>query len=119
MPPTITTYLPALHARRAAERAERERTVAAVRARLGSAAAAVRARFGVTRIVLFGSFARGDADAASDVDLLVDGLATGDYFVAAAELAQRLGRDVDLVRSEDASPLLRRLTAVEGLVIDG
>jgi len=73
MPSTITPYLPALRARRAAERAERERVVAVVRARLGGAAAAVRERFGVTRMVLFGSFARGDADAASDVDLLVDG----------------------------------------------
>jgi len=41
-------------------------------------------------MMLFGSFAKGDVDSVSDVDLLVDGLASGDYFIVAAELAQRL-----------------------------
>jgi predicted nucleotidyltransferase len=59
------------------------------------------ARFGVSRLEVFGSVGRGDADADSDVDLLYD-LAPDarlgwDIEALADELASLLGRRVDLV----------------------
>lgn len=61
-------------------------------------------RFGVTRLALFGSFARGAARADSDVDVLVDfdGPATARrYFGVQFYLEDLLGREIDLV-TEDA-----------------
>lgn len=57
-------------------------------------------RFGVASLALFGSTARGTADARSDVDVLVrfDGPATSDrYFGVQFYLEDLLGCDVDLV----------------------
>ena len=57
-------------------------------------------RFGVAEISLFGSFARGDAGADSDIDILVrfDGPATATrYFGAQFYIEDLLGRPVDLV----------------------
>ena len=57
-------------------------------------------RFGVAGLALFGSFARDDASADSDVDLLVrfDGKATSErYFGAQFYMEDLLGRPVDLV----------------------
>ena len=57
-------------------------------------------RFGVATLALFGSFARDDASADSDVDLLVrfDGPATSErYFGAQFYMEDLLGRPVDLV----------------------
>jgi predicted nucleotidyltransferase len=67
-----------------------------------------------SRVALFGSFARGEAGPDSDVDLLVRlrppdrrpplGLT---WFGLEAELAERLGRRVELVTEEALSPRLR------------
>lgn len=57
-------------------------------------------RFGVAGLALFGSFARGDAGADSDVDVLVrfDGPATSkSYFGTQFYIEDLLGRPVDLV----------------------
>ena len=55
--------------------------------------------YGLTRVVLFGSFARGEADDSSDIDLVVEtsrplGFARGSIY---NELEQKLGRPVDIV----------------------
>ncbi len=59
----------------------------------------LRERFGVTRLALFGSFAKGRPGPASDVDLLVElERPLGLEFVALADdLEETLGRKVDLV----------------------
>lgn len=57
-------------------------------------------RYGVTRLALFGSVARGDAVAESDIDVLVacDGPETSKrYFGVLFYLEDLLGRSVDLV----------------------
>ena len=62
--------------------------------------AALAQRFGVVEISLFGSFARDEAGADSDIDLLVrfDGPATAKrYFGAQFYIEDLLGRPVDLV----------------------
>jgi len=67
-------------------------------------------RMGVRRIALFGSMARGEAAADSDVDLLVEfepGGKSFDRFLALSELLERLlGRRVDLVTTEALSPYI-------------
>ena len=67
-------------------------------------------RFGVTKLVLFGSFARDTARDDSDVDLLVrfDGPPTGNqYFGVQFYLEDLLGCPVDLVTEKALRPELR------------
>jgi len=67
-------------------------------------------RLGVTRLVLFGSTARDEATAASDVDILVafDGPATASrYFGVQFYLEDLLGRLVDLVTDKALRKRLR------------
>lgn len=65
---------------------------------------------GVERLGIFGSFARGEQKAASDVDVLVDfrpGSKSYDSFVALATLIEGLlGRPIDLLTRESLSPYL-------------
>lgn len=63
---------------------------------------AVAQKYGVTNIRVFGSVARGDADALSDVDLLVDmppQLGLFDVLRFRSEVADMLIRQVDVVES--------------------
>lgn len=67
-------------------------------------------RRGICNVRLFGSRSRGDADPASDVDLLVEleqgrtGLALGGFLMDVSEL---LGRRVDVVADNALHPRLR------------
>ena len=68
------------------------------------------ARFGVTRLALFGSTARGDSNAASDIDVLVafDGVATSSrYFGVLFFLEDIFGCTVDLVTEKALRAELR------------
>jgi predicted nucleotidyltransferase len=78
------------------------------------AADLLRSRFGASRVVLFGSLARGDAHEASDVDLAVLGVPVRQHFAAAAALEQLLHCTVDLVRIEAARPEMLATLAEEG-----
>lgn len=67
-------------------------------------------RHGVTRAGIFGSFARGEADETSDVDLLVEvprGTTLLDMAGLGIELEEALGRSVDLVTYESIHPRMR------------
>ena len=74
--------------------------------------------FGVTRAIVFGSMARGDARADSDVDLLVEGL-PAHQVIDATVVANRLMRDawVDLVPLEAARPGVADRALAEGVVV--
>lgn len=65
-------------------------------------------QYGVSRIGLFGSFARGDLNESSDIDLLVEfkpDQKTFDNFIELAFfLEDAADRDVDLVTPESLSP---------------
>ncbi|HEX8722680.1 MAG TPA: nucleotidyltransferase family protein [Pyrinomonadaceae bacterium] len=67
-------------------------------------------RLGVRRCGLFGSFARGEQDERSDVDILVEfeeGQKTFDNFMAVAFFLEDLfGRKVDLLTPESLSPYI-------------
>jgi predicted nucleotidyltransferase len=64
---------------------------------------------GVRRVSLFGSVARGEATASSDIDLLVD-METGrtlfDLIAFKLDTEALLGREVDVVSREGLSPHL-------------
>ncbi len=75
---------------------------------------------GVLRISLFGSFARRDTGAFSDIDILVklpssqDGKSLGlKWFVLDQELEEILGVPVDLVSEASLSPHLRAVVEKE------
>ena len=68
-------------------------------------------RFGVARLALFGSAARDELRADSDVDVLVEfqGPATFDgYFSLKEYLEALLGRQVDLVTEQGLKPRARK-----------
>jgi uncharacterized protein len=70
-------------------------------------------QFGARRVGVFGSFARGEASPASDVDVYVEfeeAKRTYDNFFAMHELLERLlGRRVDLVTDKSLSESKARL----------
>jgi predicted nucleotidyltransferase len=88
-------------------RAERERVLRILRAH----EAGLRA-LGVARLWLFGSLARGEAGAASDVDVMI-AIPPGRKFSlfdlgeVRVELCELLGREVDVVVEEDLVPSFR------------
>ncbi len=77
--------------------------------KVGRAESKIRA-LGVTRLALFGSTARNESRADSDIDFLVQfsaGAKTYHRFVELSELLEAtLGRKVDLVTTEALSPFL-------------
>jgi hypothetical protein len=68
------------------------------------------ARYGIRSLALFGSRARGDACATSDVDVLIDiDPRVGLGFVDLAEtMEQRLGLHVDLISTRALAPRHRK-----------
>lgn len=60
-------------------------------------------RYGVERLSLFGSYARGEADEQSDVDLIHDGgsFKGWEYGGFYGDLQRALGLELDLVDRED------------------
>ncbi len=83
--------------------------LADVQRRLRAALPDLYARYSVTGLSVFGSFARGEQTAKSDVDLLVEfEQVPGWEFVALAdELEALLGRKVDLGRAKYVKPAIR------------
>ncbi len=77
---------------------------------LGCLLSTVRERYGVRELAVFGSVARGEATAASDIDVLVDfdGPATFDRFMGLKLLLEdTMGRKVDLVTRPALKPRIR------------
>lgn len=79
--------------------------------------ASVCERYGVSRLMVFGSVARGDASPVSDIDVLYEllpGRRLGwEVDDLADELAEVLGRPVDLVSSAGSHPRLRPVVLAE------
>jgi len=81
---------------------------------------AVIARHGARNPRVFGSAVRGQATAASDVDLLVDmepGRTLFDLIGLEQDLTELLGRVVDVVTAEGLSPHLRERILAEALAL--
>lgn len=86
-----------------------------IRAQLPAAKTLLQQRYGADRVVLFGSFARGDVSEHSDVDLAVEGLDGAGCFTAIADSTGLLDTPVDLIEIERASESLRARIAHEGI----
>ncbi len=60
----------------------------------------IASRYGVDKVYLFGSYARGDADENSDIDLCIDASALKGMFALGglyADLEDALGKELDLL----------------------
>ena len=77
-------------------------------------------RHGVTSIRVFGSVARGDESAESDIDLLITtGPNVSPWFPAGLilDLEQLLGRHIDIVTESGLNPLLRDQVLTEAVAL--
>lgn len=76
---------------------------------------------GASEVVLFGSFARGDAGESSDVDVLVDfesDVSLLDVARLERKLSDELGREVEIVTRQGISPeILERIGHKEVLAV--
>ncbi len=75
---------------------------------------------GVTSIRVFGSVARGDESADSDIDFLVTtGPSVSSWFPAGLilELEQLLGRHIDIVTESGLNPLIRDQVMTEAVAL--
>jgi predicted nucleotidyltransferase len=90
--------------RQAQERVACLRLAQQARADASRIAAMLRRDFGVTRVVLFGSLARGRFLPDSDIDLAVEGLAATALFAALAQASELSQAPVDLKPLEDLDP---------------
>ena len=74
-------------------------------------------RNGATQIILFGSMARKEFDAESDIDLCVSGLTGVSYFRAVGECLKELDFHVSIVPLENIWGYFRQRVLREGKVI--
>ncbi len=81
-----------------------------------SAAVALLLRLGATEVFVFGSATKDAFRPGSDIDMAVRGLPPSAYFSAVAKAADLLGRPVDLVDLDDATPVVRYLLGSGELV---
>lgn len=99
------------------------RRKSAVIKRLELSVPVIRSKFGVTRIGIFGSFARGDQTRKSDVDILVDfaeGYATLKNFIGLSDyLESMLRRNVDLLTEPSLSSIIRPYIERDVIWIEG
>ena len=79
-------------------------------------AAELRRRYGAKKVILFGSLARGDLHAHSDIDLAVRGIPASEYYHAVA-FATGFSKTwkVDLVDVDDCSETLSDVIQKEGV----
>ena len=77
-------------------------------------------RHGATHVRVFGSFARGDHNSGSDLDLLVNlrpGRSLLDIVAIKQDLQDLLGRRVDVVTERSLSPYFRETVCGEAVAI--
>ncbi len=87
----------------------------AAKAAAAAAARMLKEKFGATRVRLYGSLARGDADEGFDVDLCVEGIEWKRFSRAWSEAAAMIRRDLDFVDIREATPLLRKYIERDGV----
>ena len=91
--------------------------------KLARAVPAIRTQYGVTKIGIFGSFARGEQTRTSDVDILVEfseGYATLRNFVGLSDhLEQILSRKIDLLTVGAIDKYIRPYIEAEVIWLEG
>ncbi|NUO80927.1 nucleotidyltransferase domain-containing protein [candidate division KSB1 bacterium] len=78
---------------------------------------AVLKQHGARRVILYGSFARGDFRENSDFDLCVDGLSNKDFFVAVTDCLMVAKRPVSITDLKNVHSYLRDRILNEGKVL--
>lgn len=76
--------------------------------------------YGVERIILFGSYATGDANSTSDIDLRIDKGRIRDYIELSSfslELEKRLNKNVDVLTTGSLSEKFLRNISKEEIII--
>ncbi len=119
-PDALATYVAGWRARDLADTQAAGAWRARMVGRLPEVARMLSEEFGATRVVLFGSLARGEAGPGSDVDLLVTGLAAGRLIEATVRANRLLAEaDADLVPADRVRPEVRARAEAEGIDIHG
>lgn len=80
----------------------------------------ISAAHGAVNVRVFGSVGRGEQDASSDLDLLVDmteGRSLFDLVALANELEESLGFEVDVVTEASVSPYMRERVLAEAVAL--
>ena len=73
--------------------------------------------FGAMRVILYGSIARGDARATSDLDFCVEGLPDENFFRALGECLLHSEHSISVIDLQSSYGLLRNRILQEGLVL--
>jgi predicted nucleotidyltransferase len=73
--------------------------------------------FGAKRVILYGSIARGDARATSDLDFCVEGLPDENFFRALGECLLHSEHSISVIDLQSSYGLLRNRILQEGLVL--
>ena len=116
----VSAYVDGWRERAASRRRHEMEHRARVAGKLASVAEHLVREFGVRRVLLFGSYSRGEARPGSDVDLLVEGLDPS-RLIEASVAADRLlgGAHADIVPAQIARPEVRARAEAEGVVLYG
>jgi predicted nucleotidyltransferase len=78
------------------------------------------ARYGISRVRVFGSVARGEDNAESDVDIVIDyasGIGLFDLVSLQGQLGELVGRKVDLVLSGGLRPEIRESVEQDAITL--
>lgn len=118
-PERLESYAAGLLRRLRARDAALASRAAELRARAAEAAALLARELGVRKVWLFGSLAWGKAHPASDVDLLVEGLASADRDTATRLAEDAIGACIDLIRAEEAEAGLVERVRTRGKLLYG
>ncbi len=74
-------------------------------------------RFGAERVILYGSLARGDARADSDLDICVEGLPDENFFRVLGECLLHSEHSISVIDLQSSYGLLRNRILQDGLVL--
>ncbi len=112
------SYIKAWQKRLRQERQALDQAARQAREQAQVCAQALVEEYAVERVYLIGSLARGSSfHPRSDIDLVVAGLASERYFAVLADIAERVGREIDLILLESATPALLKCVADEGVLL--